>query len=145
MKTIVITLFSIFGLCSCGKKQTTDEAPKSIEKEFKLKRIVLKKGQPVILMMDGNSDLKIAAAIVDGRLSIAEIDPKGRNFGVTWEDSERWETSTIISDGSTTRFVLDKDGDGYADFKAETGPSGTRRYKLEGDAWIEVKSKKNRK
>jgi hypothetical protein len=142
MKTLVITLFSILGLCSCGKKQTADAAPKSNEEEYELKRIVLKDGQSVMLMMDGDSDLKIGAAVVDGRLSIAEIDPEGRNFGVTWKDSETWETSTIISDGSTTGYVLDKDGDGYADFKAETGPSGTRRYKLEGEAWIEVKSKK---
>lgn len=95
-----------------------------------------------MLMMDGDNDLKIGAAVVDGRLSIAEIDPAGRNFGVTWKDAETWETSTIISDGSNTTIVMDKDGDGYADFKAETGPSGSRRYKLEEDTWIEVKSKK---
>ena len=56
--------------------------------------------------------------------------------------SESWTTSTAVSDGSSSTNVLDKNGDGYADFKAEITPTGTRRYELQGEAWIEVKSTK---
>lgn len=84
----------------------------------------------------------IGASVIDGKLTVVEIDPKGRNFGVTWKNSEAWDTSTIVSDGSTTTYVLDKNGDGYADFKAETTPTGSRRYELQGEEWVEVKSTK---
>jgi hypothetical protein len=85
----------------------------------------------------------IGAAVVDGKLSIAEIDPKGRNFGVTWKDAETWETSTMVSDGLNRTYVLDKNGDGYADFKADSTPSGTRQFELKGKAWVELKSRNN--
>jgi len=98
----------------------------------------------VILMKEGDRNLMIGATVLDGKLSVAEINPKGRNFGVTWKDAETWETSTTVSDGPNHTYVLDKNGDGYADFKAETTPSGTHRFELKGDAWVEVKSKKDR-
>ena len=103
------------------------------------KPIVLKEGQAVILMKDGDRDLMVAASVVDGRLSVAEVDPHGRNFGVTWKDSETWETSTIISEGDNSTTILDKNGDGYADFRAERTPSGLRRFELQDEAWIELK------
>jgi hypothetical protein len=55
---------------------------------------------------------------------------------------ESWTTSTIVSDGTSSTYVLDRNGDGYADFRAENSPTGTRRYELQGEAWIEVQSKK---
>lgn len=106
------------------------------------KPIVLKEGQSVVLMMDGDRDLMVGASVVDGNLSVAEIDPKSRNFGVTWQDSETWNTATMVADGPNQVTVLDRNGDGYADFKAEITPTGTRRYELQGEAWIEVKSSK---
>ena len=106
------------------------------------KPIVLKEGQSVALMMEGDRNLIVGASVVDGKLSVAEIAPKGRNFGVTWEDSETWNTATNVSDGSSSTYVLDKNGDGYADYKAEITPTGTRRYELQGEAWIEIKSTK---
>ena len=96
----------------------------------------------MILMMEGDRDLMVGASVSNGKLSVAEIDPKSRNFGVAWKDADTWETSTTVKDGSNTTFVLDKNGDGYADFKAEITPTGTRRYELQGEAWIEVKSTK---
>ena len=141
MKNLLPALFLMLTVCACSKKP----APRSAALPDNLvsdKPIVLKEGQSVTLMKEGDPDLRIGASVVDGKLSIAEIDPKGRNFGVSWKDSESWETGTIVSDGSTASYVLDKDGDGYADFKAETSPSGTRRYKLQGAEWVEVKSTK---
>ena len=84
----------------------------------------------------------IGASVLDGKLTVSEIDPKGRHFGVTWKNSESWDTSTIVSDDTTTTYVLDKNGDGYADYKTKTTPSGLSRYELQGEEWVEVKSKK---
>ena len=141
MNHLIPSLFLILSVCACSKKPE----PRSValpDQVVNDKPIVLKEGQCVLLMKEGDDALLIGASVVDGKLCIAEIDPKGRNFGVTSKDSESWETSTIVSDGSTTQYVLDKDGDGYADYKAETSPSGTRRFELLNEDWVEIKSKK---
>lgn len=141
MKTLYLALFLIFTVCACSEKPAprSTSLPDNVVSD---KPIVLKEGQAVLLMKEGDQDLMIGASVVDGKLSIAEIDPEGRNFGVTWKDSETWETSTIVSDGSTRTTVLDKNGDGYADYKGETTSSGLRRYELQGEEWVEVISKK---
>jgi hypothetical protein len=141
MKTLLTALFLIFLVCACNKKPPSRSAalPDNVVTD---KPIVLKEGQAVVLMMEGDRNLMVGASVSDGKLTVVEIDPKGRNFGVTWKNSEAWDTSTIVSDGSTTTYVLDKNGDGYADFKAETTPTGSRRYELQGEEWVEVKSTK---
>ena len=141
MKTFLPALFLIFVVCACSKRPPSRSAalPDNVISD---KPIVLKEGQAVILMMEGDRDLMVGASVSDGKLSVAEIDPKSRNFGVAWKDADTWETSTTVKDGSNTTFVLDKNGDGYADFKAEITPTGTRRYELQGEGWIEVKSTK---
>ena len=141
MKTFLPALFLIFVVCACSKRPPSRSAalPDNVISD---KPIVLKEGQAVILMMEGDRDLMVGASVSNGKLSVAEIDPKSRNFGVAWKDADTWETSTTVKDGSNTTFVLDKNGDGYADFKAEITPTGTRRYELQGEAWIEVKSTK---
>ena len=141
MKNLIPSLFLIVAISSCSKEPTSRSAalPDNVVSD---KPIVLKEGQSVMLMREGDPDLMIGASVVDGKLSVAEIDPKGRNFGVTWKNSESWTTSTIVSDGTITTYVLDKNGDGYADFRAENSPAGTHRYELQGEAWIEVKSTK---
>ena len=141
MKTFLPALFLIFVVCACSKRPPSRSAalPDNVISD---KPIVLKEGQAVILMMEGDRDLMVGASVSNGTLSVAEIDPKSRNFGVAWKDADTWETSTTVKDGSNTTFVLDKNGDGYADFKAEITPTGTRRYELQGEAWIEVKSTK---
>lgn len=140
MKTLLPALFLIFAISACSKKPAPRSAalPDNVVSD---QPIVLKEGQSVILIKEGDRELMIGASVVDGKLSIAEIDPKGRNFGVTWKDSEIWETSTIVSEGSTTTSLLDKNGDGYADFKAVSTPSGLRRYELQGEEWVEIKAK----
>lgn len=141
MKSLFPALFLIFAVCACSEKPAGRSAalPDNVVSD---KPIVLKEGQSVMLMKEGDRGLMIGASVVDGKLCVAEIDPKGRNFGVTWKDSENWLTSTIVSDDSTTTYVLDKNGDGYADFKAKITPSGSYRYELQGEEWVEVKSKK---
>jgi hypothetical protein len=141
MKNFLPALFLIFSVCACSKKPLPRSAA-LLDNVVSDKPIVLKEGQSVALMKEGDRDLTIGASVVGGKLVVAEIDPKGRNFGVTWKDSESWATSTIVSDATSSTYVLDKNGDGYADFRAETSPAGTRRYELQGDAWIEVQSTK---
>ena len=142
MKTPLPALFLIFVICACSKKPPSRSAalPDNVMSD---KPIVLKEGQAVILMMEGDRDLMVGASVSDGKLSVAEIDQKKRNFGVTWRDADTWDTSTTVKDGSNTTVVFDKNGDGYADFKAEITPTGTRRYELQGEDWVEVKSKKS--
>jgi hypothetical protein len=141
MKNLLPALLLIFAVCACSKKPLPRSAalPDNVVSD---KPIVLKEGQSVALMKEGDRDLMIGASVVDGELVVAEIDPKGRNFGVNWKDSESWATSTIVSDGTSSTYVLDRNGDGYADYRAETSPAGIRRYELQGDAWIEVQSTK---
>jgi hypothetical protein len=50
--------------------------------------VVIKEGQAVIFVPESNESLMIGASLVDGKLSISEIDPKGRSFSVTWNDPE---------------------------------------------------------
>jgi len=141
MKNILPAILLIFSVFACTKKTPPRSAalPDNVVSD---KPIVLKEGQSVAIMKEGDRNLMIGASVIDGKLTVVEIDPKGRNFGVTWKNSEAWDTSTIVTDGSTTTYVLDKNGDGYADFKAETTPTGSRRYELQGEEWVEVKSTK---
>jgi hypothetical protein len=140
MKTLLPALFSIFAICACSKKPAPRSAalPDNVVSD---KPIVLKEGQSVILMKEGDRELMIGASVIDGKLSVAEIDPKGRSFGVAWKDTDTWETSTTVTDDINTTFVLDKNGDGYADFRSELTPSGIQRYELQGEAWVELKPK----
>ncbi|PAW60543.1 MAG: hypothetical protein B9S37_08590 [Verrucomicrobiia bacterium Tous-C3TDCM] len=139
MKNLIPSLFLIVAISSCSKKPTSSSAalPDNVVSD---KPIVLKEGQSVMLMREGDPDLMIGASVVDGKLSVAEVDPKGRNFGVTWKDSESWTTSTIVSDGTSSTYILDKNGDGYTDFRAENSPTGTHLYELQGEVWTKVKS-----
>jgi hypothetical protein len=139
MKTLLPALFLIFVVCACSKMTPSRSAalPDNVITD---KPIVLKEGQSVALMMEGDRNLIVGASVVDGKLSVAEIAPKGRNFGVTWKDSESWTTSTIVSDGTSSTYLLDKNGDGYTDFRAENSPTGTHRYELQGEVWTKVKS-----
>lgn len=114
MKTLIPAFLLVVFTSSCDKKAASRSAavPNHLLSD---KPIVLKEGQAVILMKDEDTDLMIAASVVDGKLSVAEIDPYGRNFGVTWTDTETWETSTMNSEGENNTTVLDKDGDGGAE------------------------------
>ena len=140
MKAHLPVLFLMFVACACSKKPSSRSAalPENVVSD---KPIVLKEGQAVILMKEGDRALMIGASVIDGKLSVGEIDPKGRNFGVTWKDADTWDTSTTVTDDNNSTLVLDKNGDGYADFRTELTPSGIHRYELQGEAWVELKSK----
>jgi hypothetical protein len=139
MKPLLALLPLVLMVCSCGEKTTIRPAslPDNVTSD---KPIVLKEGQAVVFMKEGDRNLMVAATVTDGKLSIGEVDQKGRSFSVAWKDSETWETSTQVNDGEDVRTVMDKDMDGHADFKAEAGPSGVRRFRKEGEEWLEVKT-----
>ena len=138
MKAHLAVLFLIAVVCGCNKMPPTRSTalPDNVVSD---KPIILKEGQAVILMREGDRALMIAASVIDEELSIGEIDPKGRSFGVTWKDADTWDTSTTVTDGNNRTLVLDKNGDGYADFRAEMTPSGDRGYELQGETWVEFK------
>lgn len=133
----LISLFVVtIALCACNNKFVTrsDSVPDNVKED---RPIVLKEGQAVVLVPESNKAVMIGATVLDGRLSIAEIDPDGGNFGVTWNDEESWDTSTIIPDGSNQITLIDKNGDGIPETKIDkTG--GFRLKKIE---WERIEKK----
>lgn len=84
----LLTLFiSVAGTMGC-KNSTPSQSFTSPPDQ----PILLREGQAVVLVQEENRKPSIAAAVVDGKLPITEIDPYGKNFGVTWNDEESWET-----------------------------------------------------
>ena len=105
--------------------------------------IVIKEGQAVILVPESNKSLMIGASVVDGKLSISEIEPKGRSFSVTWNDPESWETSMTDSEDDQTTTVIDKNGDGVPDIRAVLKKESLSRFVLQDPKWIELESRTN--
>jgi len=138
MKFIFVIYLFIFAIFSCNKSSPVrpTSLPDNIIND---KPIVMKNGQAIVFMRDGDPHLVVAASVVDGRISVSEIDPKGRSFSITWKDSETWETATIVSDGPSHTYIMDKNMDGIADFKVEQTASGTRRFKSKVQEWEELK------
>jgi hypothetical protein len=132
---------SVFSISTCLKKPAPRPAalPDNVVSD---KPIVLKEGQAVVFMKAGDRDLMVAAAVVDGKLSIGEVDPKGRNFSVTWTDSETWETATEFSDKDRHQWVWDKNMDGMADHKVEVTTSERHHYEAKSQEWRELEIRK---
>ena len=95
----------------------------------------------MILAPENNKSLIIGASVVDGRLSISEIDPKGRSFSISWIDEESWETSVIDSQDDQTTTTIDKNGDGLPDLRVVMADGALLRSTLDDPRWIELKSK----
>ena len=88
-----------------------------------------------MLIPEHDQDLKIAASVVDGKLTIAEVDFDGRSFGVAWSDSELWETNTVTNSGDYSLTILDRDGDGVPDLKIEIDSEHFERSELHEIEW----------
>jgi hypothetical protein len=88
--------------------------------------IIINEGQSILFKMANAPNLVIGAAVVNGELAVWEIDPNGRNFEVVWKDSETWKTSTEFSDGDKRVTIIDKNGDGKADFMRIGTPADKR-------------------
>jgi hypothetical protein len=80
----------------------------------------------------------IGASVVDGKLVIAEIDPKGRSLSVAWKNKDSW-TTTVMDSAENQTTVIDKDGDGIPDIRAVMKEGSLLRFRLEDAKWIELK------
>lgn len=106
--------------------------------------IILKEGQAVTLIPEGDRSLMVGATVIDGKLSISEVDPDGRSISVTWKDSESWKTSVIDSAKGKTTTLIDKDGDGLPDLKAIMAEGFLQRYTLDDPEWNKIESQSKR-
>jgi hypothetical protein len=80
--------------------------------------IVIKEGQAIVFRPESNKSLLICAGVVDGRLSVMELNQKGKSLSVTWSDSDSWETTIKNSTNGETTVIIDKDGDGLPDVRS---------------------------
>jgi len=80
--------------------------------------IIIKEGQAIVFRPESNQSLLICAGVVDGKLSVMELNQKGKSLSVTWSDSDTWETTIKNSTNGKTTVVIDKDGDGLPDVRA---------------------------
>ena len=134
----LMTLALPFIGCRDPKPTRSSALPDNV---FEDRPIVIREGQAVILMPESNKSLMIGASVANGRLSISEIDPKGRSFSVTWNDQESWETSVIDSQDDQTTTIIDKNGDGLPNLRAVTADGSLSRFRMEDPRWIELESK----
>ncbi|MCF6311571.1 MAG: hypothetical protein L3J39_03885 [Verrucomicrobiales bacterium] len=139
MMRFISAILIAITLTGCDGKVSTNSSalPENVKED---RPIVLKEGQAVVLMPENNKSLMIGAAVLNGKLMIGEIDPNGRNFSVTWNDQESWETSTNISDDLNEITLFDKDGDGLPDFKVVSKDGKMERLELFDVQWKEKKN-----
>lgn len=88
--------------------------------------IIINEGQSILFRMANDPKLIIGAAVINGEIAVWEIDPNGRNFEVVWKDSETWKTSTEFNDKDKRITIIDRNGDGKADFMRIGTPSDKR-------------------
>ena len=133
-------LLFAFALAGCrdSKPYRSSALPDNVMED---RPIVLKEGQAVILIPEGNKSVMIGASVVDGKLSISEIDSKGRSFSVSWNDQESWETSVIDSAEDQMTTVIDKNGDGLPDLRVEKKKGSLSRFTLGEPKWIKLESR----
>jgi len=105
--TRLFLLIATLALAACGKKNPTQLEISSDELATD-QRIILKEGHSVILIPENDRDLMIGASLVDGKLSIFEIDEMGKSLSVTWNDEESWTTSVMDFSEDQIISVIDK-------------------------------------
>lgn len=132
------TLFILapFVLLGCdGEDLTRSSAlPDNVTED---RPIVIREGQAIVLVPDGDRSIMIGASVVDGKLTISEIDPAGKSLSVTWNDKDTWETSVIDSREDQTTITIDKSGDGLPNLRTVKTADSLLRYRLEEPQWIE--------
>jgi len=141
LRSIFLT-FIAFALTGCDNpfpsRSRSPALPDNVRED---RPIVLKEGQAVVLVPEGNRSVMIGAAIVDGKLCISEIDPKGKSVSITWNDEDSWETSVTDSTEGQTTITIDNDGDGLPDYRSLLKDGSASRFQLEEPRWIEMKPK----
>lgn len=130
-----LLVFALVG-CDGSKSSKTSTLPENVKDD---RPIVIKEGQAIVLTPEGKASILIGASVVDGKLSISEIDAKGKSFSVTWDDENSWTTSTVDSAGDQTTTIIDKNGDGIPDIRAIMKDGSLSRSQLEDPKWSELK------
>ena len=140
-----LLLISSLALALLGCRDATPTSSGALPENVKEERpIILKEGQAVTLIPEGDRSLMVGATVINGRLSISEVDPDGRSLSVTWKDSESWQTSVIDSAKDKTITLIDKDGDGVPDLKAIMTEGSLQRYTLGDPEWNKIESQTKR-
>jgi hypothetical protein len=139
MKIISPLIFAFAVLAGCDHPPSSKSAalPENVKHD---RPIVLKEGQAVVIAPEGNKSLLIGASVVNGKLSIAEIDPEGRSFGVAWTNADEWETSTTVKNAMTSTITIDKTMDGVADLQAVMDQNGIHRFTSGEQQWNKLPS-----
>jgi len=130
----LIATFALFG-CNGADKARPSALPDNVMED---RPIVIKEGQAIVIVPDGNRSLMIGASVIDGKLSISEIDPKGRSLSVTWSDEDTWETTVTDSSEDQTTVIIDKNGDGFPNVRAVMSDGVTTRYTPSDPQWTEL-------
>ena len=131
-------LATLVVLLSCGCEKSVSSRSKALpENVVADKPIVIREGQAVLLAPEGDKSLVIVATVLDGKLNVAELDQKGRNFGITWSDGESWMTSVIDSEGSQLTLVVDEDGDGLPDRRIRKSKETIQKELIDVISWKE--------
>lgn len=136
----ILPKFIVLALMGCDNS-SRPRSPALPDNVLEDRPIVLKEGQAIILVPEGDTSVMIGASVADGKLSISEIEPKGRSFSITWNDADSWETMIIDSTAEQTITTIDKDGDGLPDLRAILKEGSALRFQLEKPKWIELQSK----
>ena len=131
---IAICLLTTTG-CQKSEKEKSAAVPDSVIDDTP---IIIREGQAVILVPEGDSSLKIGAAVIDGKLTVSEIDPNGRSFSVTWNDAEHWSTSSISLENGILTTVIDDNGDGIPKFRMVRAKGRIQRSELRNVEWSEA-------
>lgn len=129
-------LFSIAG-CNNSKSSRSLSVPDNVMKD---KPILIKEGQAVILVPESNKSIMVGASVIDGKLTISEIDPEGKSFSVTWDDEDSWSTTVVDCTEHQTTTVIDKNGDGIPDFRVVAKEGALLRFYLDNPSWVDLKS-----
>jgi hypothetical protein len=132
----IIALSIGFLGCSKSTKSRSDLIPDNISAD---KPIIIKENQAIIITPENNTKLMIGASVLSGKLSVSEIDTKGKSLSVTWFDEDSWETSVVSVDGDQTSTIIDKNGDGIPDMRVVVRGGTVSRYELQKPQWIEMK------
>lgn len=135
-RTLFIVIAAL-ALTACGNKNKI-QLDLSSDELATDQRIILKEGHSVVLIPENNKDLIIGVTNIDGEIVVSEVPGFGKSLSATWKDHQSWETSVIDSSTDQTIVIIDKNGDGMPDFRAEQTDSALLRYEFGTPDWIQL-------
>nr|WP_290824181.1 hypothetical protein [Halomonas sp.] len=135
MKRTLLILIASVALTAC-KKENSSRPEISSDELATDQRIILKEKHSVVLIPDNNRSLMIGVTLLDGKITVAEIPGNGKSLAVTWNNEESWTTSVMDIGEDITVSIIDEDGDGLPDLRAEQTEGSLIRYRFGTPDWI---------